>query len=297
MSTTEDVKGGVSGLDPRLSGALTTHSSIVATLSVLHSLRTRGLRGTLLFAAFGNAIPILGELVAINVLKVLRHHVRPQVGGVPLAIALGWYNVGYGTLAVIESITHTTDEGQRSRALAPAVALAATSFDLLLDPCGLDLGLWEWSGDSQYASEVKGPNKKRGVPLLNFAGWISLITSVTLAYQRLEIGRSTAESPGPRKAGYPGTGRDGALLLLSYYLPAAAWALKRRRPKYLIYSAPFAMALWAALRGSSQGPRQLHENLRNAWETVALDGGVGGDQACNPRKNSRPVSWIQAYTA
>ena len=247
----------MSGLDSRLSRMLTTHSLIVATLSVVHSLRTRGLRSTLLFATSGNAIPILGELVAVNVLKVLRHHARPQVGGVPLAIVLGWYNVGYGTLVVIESITPATDphEARRSRALAPAVALAATSFDLLLDPFGLDLGLWEWSGDSPYASEVEGPNKKRGVPLLNFAGWIALVTSVTLAYQRLESGRSTAEAPDPRKAGYPGAGRDGALLLLSYYLPAAAWALKRRRPKYLIYSAPFALALWAALKGSSQGPR------------------------------------------
>ena len=48
----------------------------------------------LLFAALGNAIPILGELLAIHVLKVIRHHIQPQTRGVPLAIALGWYNVG-----------------------------------------------------------------------------------------------------------------------------------------------------------------------------------------------------------
>ena len=60
----------------------------MAALSVIHSLRTRGLRRTLLFAALGYGIPILGELLAVHVLKVLRHHVRPQVKGVPLAIAL-----------------------------------------------------------------------------------------------------------------------------------------------------------------------------------------------------------------
>src|SRR3712207_7123536 len=43
----------VSGVDPRLSGALTAHASAVASLSVAHSLRTRGLRRTLLFAALG----------------------------------------------------------------------------------------------------------------------------------------------------------------------------------------------------------------------------------------------------
>ena len=255
-SMTGETKGGVSGLDSRLSKAVTAHSLIVAGLSAVHSLRTRGLRRTLLFAALGNAIPMLGELLAVNVLKVLHHHARPQVGGVPLAIILGWYNVGYGTSVVIESIAHGADphEDQRSRASAHAVALAATSFDLLLDPFGLDLGLWEWSGDGPYASEVKGPNGKRGIPLVNFAGWIAMVESTTLTYQRLQTGRDAADAPGPRTTGGPEAGREAALLLLSYYLPAAAWALKRRRPKYLIYSAPFAMALWAALKGYSRGP-------------------------------------------
>ena len=239
----------MSELDPRLSKAVTAHSVIVAALSVVHSLRTRGLRRTLLFAAFGNAIPILGELVAVHVLKVLRHHVRPQVRGVPLAIALGWYNVGYGTLAMVKGTVNEAADSHTSTenlALAPAVALAATSFDLLLDPFGLDLGLWEWSEDSAYASEVKGPNGKRGVPLLNFAGWIALTSSFTLAYQRLETGCDAAEAAGPGDAGGSGAGRDAVLLLLSYYLPAAVWALKRGRRKYVLYSAPFAMALWAA---------------------------------------------------
>jgi uncharacterized membrane protein len=198
------------------------------------------LRRTLLFAAPGIAIPILGELLAVRGLKVLRHHARPQAGGVPLAVALGWYNVGYGTFAVMESIMSAADppEGARSWALAPATALAATSLDLLLDPYGLDLGLWEWSGDGRYAAEVRGPNDRRGVPLLNYAGWICLITGVTLAYRYID-----PEHNAPNAAA---AGRGAALLLLSYYLPAAAWALERRRPKYLIYSAPFALALWAA---------------------------------------------------
>ncbi|MBA3491640.1 MAG: hypothetical protein H0T55_06105, partial [Rubrobacteraceae bacterium] len=55
----------MSELDPRLSKAVTAHSSIVAALNVIHSLRTRGLRRTLLFAALGNGIPVLGELLAV----------------------------------------------------------------------------------------------------------------------------------------------------------------------------------------------------------------------------------------
>ena len=241
----------MSGPDPRLSTAVAAHSLIMAALNVMHSLRTQGLRRTLLFGALGNGIPILGELLAIHVLKVLRHHTRPQVKGVPLAIALGWYNVGYGTLAIVKgAINNAADpQGRKSLALASATALAATNLDLLLDPFGLELGLWEWSKDGPYASEVMGPNGKRGVPLLNFAGWLALTTGVTLAYQHLQITGNVADAPDAEDSGGPETERAAALLLLSYYLPAAAWALKQGRRKYLLYSAPFATTLCAALKG------------------------------------------------
>jgi uncharacterized membrane protein len=237
----------VSGLDPRLSKAITAHALIVTGLSLTHSLRARGLRRTLLFAALGTAIPVLGELLAVNVLKLLRHYMRPQVKGVPLAIALGWYNVAYGTFAMMESILRVSSphESERSRALAPAAALTATSLDLLLDPAGLDVGLWQWSVDGPYATEVEGPNGRRGVPLLNFAGWFGLTASVAQAYQRLgsdsAAGSSRGEGPVARRPG-------AALLLLSYYLPAAAWAVKGRKSESLLYSAPFSAAMWAALK-------------------------------------------------
>jgi uncharacterized membrane protein len=238
--------------DHRLSKVVTAHAIVMAGLSTAHSLRARGLRRTLLFATLGHAIPVLGEYLAVNVLRVLRHHAEPQLKGVPLAVALGWYNVAYGTLAVVESILNRAypNKDQQSRILSPGTALVATSLDLLVDPFGLDLGLWEWSGDGAYATEIEGPNVKHGVPLLNFVGWLGLITSVTLAYQRLnpddEIARPLLQ---PGAAGSPEVGRTAALLLLPYYLPAVVWTLKRRKPKYLLYSAPFSVASWAALRG------------------------------------------------
>jgi uncharacterized membrane protein len=247
----------VSGRNPRLSRALTAHALLLSGLSFVHSLRARGLRRTLLFAGPGLGLPILGEYVAINTLKLLRHRTEPEFAGVPVAIALGWYNVGYGTFAMMESILSRTGSaaGNPGRALSPATALVATSLDLLMDPCGLDLGLWEWNGDGRYAAEVAGPNGKRGVPLLNFAGWLGLTASVTTAYQRLDPPHEAAVPPRRGVAGSPEAGRDAALVLLSYYLPAAAWALRRRRRKYLLYSAPFsAVLLWTALGGRPPDP-------------------------------------------
>jgi hypothetical protein len=153
-------------------------------------------------------------------------------------------------LAIVNGIIYDTADlrGRKSFALAPATALVATSLDLLLDPFGLDVGLWEWSKDGPYTSEVEGLNGKRGVPLPNFVGWLALTTGVTLAYQRLETSGNAAEPPDSVNSDGPSAERAAALLLLSYYLTAALWALKRGRRKYLLYSASFATTLWAALR-------------------------------------------------
>ena len=109
--------------------------------------------------------------------------------------------------------------------------------------------VWEWSEGGPYASEVKGPNGKRGIPLLNFAGWIALTSGVMLAYQRLRTRSNATDAAESKNGGVPGAEQSAALLLLSYYLPAAVWAMKRGRRKYLLYSAPFATTLCAALKG------------------------------------------------
>jgi hypothetical protein len=145
-------------------------------------------------------------------------------------------------------------QSRKSLAMVPATALTATSLDLFLDTFGLESGLWEWSENSAYASEVEGPNGKRGVPLLDFIGWLALTTGVTLAYQRLQTGRNAAELADSEDSSGPGSERAAALLLLSYYLPALVWALKRGRRKYLLYSALFATTLCATMKGRSTSP-------------------------------------------
>ena len=240
----------------RLSRAATAHAVAVAGLSVAHSFRARGLRSTLVFAALGNAIPAVGEYLATNGIRVLRHNTRPQARGVPLAITLGWYNVSYTVFSVTESLlTAAGVKGnRRRRALPPAVALLATDLDLLLDPAGLEAGLWEWSGEGAYAREVRGSNGRRGIPLYNFAGWLAIESSIASAYRSLAPNEDTADPGRPWAAGGPEAGRAAALLLLLYYLPAAVWAIRRRGWRYLLYSTPFTGALLLALKGRRPVP-------------------------------------------
>jgi uncharacterized membrane protein len=237
-------------LDPSRSRAIVLQSLVGTGLTVAHSLRARGRRHTIIFAALGLGLPILGEYSAVNMTKIIRHHTEPQVKGVPLSAVLGWYNIGYATFAMLESLVHQVGIPANIQrwAIPVGTAAVATSLDLVLDCMGLDQGFWEWNSEGLYATDIVGPNGKQGIPASNFVSWLVLITSVALAYQFL-----TRDDPvDPFRAGGAGSveaGRTAALLLAPYYLPAAAWAIQHRKFWYLCTSvlAPIVIAL--ALRG------------------------------------------------
>jgi hypothetical protein len=220
---------------PRLSRVILLCSALNAGLHLAASIRARGLRRSALFFVLGTGLPAAGEFLATGSPKLLRHRVRYRVAGVPLAILLSWYAVIHGSYAIATRVSERTPLGEDTKMVTvPALAaIVGVGLDLILDPAGLDIGLWEWNVDGVYAGEVVGPNGHRGVPLVNFLGWISLIGSVTYVY-------------GPGREDRAGN-RLPALLLLPYYLAAVGWALKRRKFGYLLLSAPFPVALYAAI--------------------------------------------------
>jgi uncharacterized membrane protein len=229
----------VKDVDPRLSKTILVHAAVGAGLSLADSIRARGVRRSLLLLALGTGPPALGELLATGPLGLLRHRTRPRIAGVPVALVLGWYVAIHGSFTLAERVLSRIplDEAARSRALPPLAALLGTSLDLALDPAGLDAGLWEWSRDGAYAREVEGPNGRRGVPLVNYLGWLALVGGATSVYGRAH-GRKRDS----------GDRRLPVLLLLPPYLAALAWVARRHSPKYLLYSAPFAVALRAGLK-------------------------------------------------
>ena len=228
--------------DRRLSRTLLLGAALGSGLNLADSIRTRGLRRSTVLVALGAGLPAAGEILATGPLRLLRHRTRPRVAGVPVAIVLGWYCAIQGSLTLAERVLARSSVGEtaRRRALAPLAALVGTSLDLALDPAGLDAGLWEWRTDGPYAREVEGPNGRSGVPLVNYLGWLALVGGATLVYGRLG---------GPERGpmGSMG-GRLPVLLLLPPYLAAGAWALRRGRPRYLLYSAALPLALYAGLK-------------------------------------------------
>jgi len=229
----------VDDADPRLSKIILAHTALCAVLNLADSIRARDLRRSLILLALGTGLPAAGELLATGPLGLLRHRMRPRIAGVPVAVLFGWYSVVHGSLTLAERVLSRLPLGEdsKSRVLPPLAVLVGTGLDLALDPAGLDAGLWEWRVEGVYAREVSGPNGRRGVPLVNFLGWLALVGGASASYER---------ACGPERG--PGGGRLPVLLLLPPYLVAVAWALGRRRPKYLLYSAPFPVALYAGLK-------------------------------------------------
>jgi uncharacterized membrane protein len=213
-----------------------------AALALRHSLRARGGVGTALFAALGLGLPTLGEWYAVNIDRSIRHHSQPQARGVPVNAALGWWTIASATHALTDDLLARAGASARVRrwSIPVGTALVATSLDLVLDPFGLANGYWEWRDGGTYARDIVGSNGRSGIPIGNYVAWIALTSGVSALYGAL------ARNAPPRNHA-PGTAREAARILLPYYLPAALWAIRERRPRYLLTSALFPVAVTLAL--------------------------------------------------
>lgn len=223
----------------------------VAAGALAHSLWARGARQTALFAGLGLGLPALGEYIGVNRARVVRHHTRPQVLGVPVPALLDWYAITYATYATLEGILAPNVKRNAAWrwALPVGTAAVATNLDMALDVFGLASGYWEWSTHGPYAAEVLGPNGKHGIPTANFTAWIALTGAVTSAYTLLAR-HAGSESPMKER---PASGRVASLFLAACYLQSALWLIANRKQRYLAYSGLVPLTIAAAWwRGRKQ---------------------------------------------
>lgn len=226
-------------VNPGLSKILLAGAALGTVLNLADSIRDRGLRNALTLFGLGICLPAIGESLVTGPLKLLRHRTQPRVAGVPVGILLGWYCVINGSLAVAErALAQLPMSESRRRAVLPVgAALVGTSLDLVLDPCGLDIGLWEWRSGGPYAAEIEGSNGRKGVPVVNYLGWMALVGGVAYVHERLS-----------ENSGISSESRISGLLLVPFYLAAFAWAIRERKLRYLLYSAAFPAALGMSIR-------------------------------------------------
>jgi uncharacterized membrane protein len=209
-----------------------------AALALRHSLRARGGWGTALFAALGLGLPTLGEWYAVDIDQSIRHHSKPQVLGMPVNAVLSWWAITSATHALTDDMLARAGAGATARRWSTPVgtALVATSLDLVLDPFGLANGYWEWRDGGTYARDIAGPNGRSGIPSGNYVAWIALTGGASALY-----GALTCNAPSRKHT--PVAVREAVRILLPYYLPAVFWAIRARRPRYLLTSTPFPVAM------------------------------------------------------
>jgi uncharacterized membrane protein len=204
-----------------------------------NSLAIRGVRRSLALLGISLAVAAAGEVLGIRVARVLRHHSRPQVGGLPVLLPLAWYAAVAPAYGLAQGAL-----GERGGAasVAVATALLATATDLANDPFGLASGYWEWRDGGSYVPDVRGANGVQGTPVGNYAGWLLIAGTVALLAER---GREPGEVEGARRR------RTQSLTAhLTMAAPGLLWALRERRWKLLALSALAAVggagAAWRA---------------------------------------------------
>lgn len=136
---------------------------LLGLVAVAHAALTWPVGATVAFFGGGGLVAVLAELVAVD-RGWLRHHLGPQVRGVPLYVAFGWTGVIY----VAFRVALLTVDGWAAVALAAGLA---TAYDLLVDHRGVARGHWS------YPDALPGP-RRRGVPWYNYLGWL-LVSAVT----------------------------------------------------------------------------------------------------------------------
>ena len=128
-------------------------------VAMAHAALTWPPRAAVALFAGGAAVAFVAEAVAIR-LGWLKHHVDPQILGVPLYALFGWTGLIYVAFRAALLVT------DGPTAVVAGAALAA-GYDALIDHRGVEEGLWT------YTDDLPGP-RRRGVPWWNVAGWLAV---------------------------------------------------------------------------------------------------------------------------
>ncbi|NDJ78088.1 MAG: carotenoid biosynthesis protein [Chloroflexi bacterium] len=140
---------------------------------------------------------------------------QPQAAGVPLLIPLAWLMMLPPAWAAAGALVPNVSDWRGRIAFAMLSGLAFTAWDLYLDPQMVERKLWVWNQGGAYF----------GIPLVNFVGWWTTATLLTLligpdqlprlpllaiytltwAFQAVGLGVFWGQ-PGPALAGFAGMG-------------------------------------------------------------------------------------------
>jgi uncharacterized membrane protein len=218
----------------RRTAATTGILGLMLACSAADAVEARGRRGAVLLAVAAGVAHAV-ELVGVRTGRPFGHYaygdkLGPKAGGVPLAVGVPWALMARPAWVVAGLV-----DRRPPRRIALA-ACALTAWDVFVDPRMVADGYWRWPGGGRYA----------GVPLSNFAGWLTCGALVYTAWAALDPGDDPARDGDGALALYawtwvgeifanvafwrrPHVALAGGLAMGAFAIPALARRLGRRR--------------------------------------------------------------------
>jgi len=201
-----------------------------------------GLRTTLLMLGGTYLAAFTAEMLGVNFGLIFGEYYYTerlgiQILGVPLLAGTAWGPITYAAYHLSCRLWPFPDMSKKPFSTRLFVhifpsfmaALAATAWDLVIDPIAVADGWWIWVGGGRYLPSIKG-----GIPNSNFIGWIALSFLIQMVYRMMllphENHSKTIDGP--------------VILYISLYLTSIGVALTVTREGVVAVIGAFCMGIF-----------------------------------------------------
>lgn len=169
---------------PQIPGGIGIKTILMMSFSLIHAWYVLGWKRALMFFAITAIVSWGYEQVGVETGIVYgKYHytdvLGAKLGHVPIIIPIAWFMMIYPSFIIANLITSGSISKNKSKIsriiwLSIISAIVMTAWDLVIDPylSGPTQRAWVWESEGQYF----------GVPLQNFAGWVSTTFTIYFLY-------------------------------------------------------------------------------------------------------------------
>lgn len=231
---------------PQIPGGIGIKTILMMSFSLIHAWCALGWKRALMFFAITAVVSWGYEQVGVETGMVYgKYHytdvLGAKLGHVPIIIPIAWFMMIYPSFIIANLITSGSISKNRNRIsqiiwLSMISAIVMTAWDLVIDPylSGPTQKAWVWESDGQYF----------GVPIQNFAGWISTTFTIYFLYMLFERKTASYNNNLTKQIMVMPVLAYG-IMMISNIVPGEPSALRLIGP--VVMGVPLGIALWRLL--------------------------------------------------
>lgn len=231
---------------PQIPGGIGIKTILMMSFSLIHAWYVLGWKRALMFFAITAIVSWGYEQVGVETGIVYgKYHytdvLGAKLGHIPIIIPIAWFMMIYPSFIIANLITSSSiskNQNKISRIIWLSIisAIVMTAWDLVIDPylSGPTQRVWVWESEGQYF----------GVPLQNFAGWISTTFTIYFLYLIFER-KMTSYNNNLTKWIMVMPVLAYGIMMISNIVPGEPSALRFIGP--IVMGIPLSIALWRLL--------------------------------------------------